>query len=428
MMDSITIDQFHPIVLGNFFFKVSSKILANRLAQIAARIVSPQQFGFIRDRHVEDCIALASDCVNVLHKKCYGGNVAMKIHIYDVLIFCRGMVRNLRKVVHAFRVYGSISGQLVYWNWSAFIFLPGGSSFPRSSLVERFFTLKAHLEVYNFEQFCFHFFVLEDGRWILDDRFRARFPDLCFRIGRIAISPVTDYLVWPHSREGSVSCKAAYSRMFHDIPQVPWWRDILSRYIPLSHSVLSWRLLLDRLPIEDRLCRAALSLVWHSVYDANHLGIGCMRNCVDDLLILRWFGLSGRPSKAPVIRSVVWSPPAPGWIKVNTYGAVLGSPGVGGCGGVFRTYRYFVKACFAVPFGQVFAFEAELLAASLAINYAWNLDLKKAELPSLELVGGAAMISGPRFATDTLNLGKPLKSTAQNTAVGAFASAVVYTA
>ncbi|KAI9161280.1 hypothetical protein LWI28_016006 [Acer negundo] len=32
-------------------------------------------------RHIEDCIALASDCVNVLQKKCYGGNLAMKIDI-----------------------------------------------------------------------------------------------------------------------------------------------------------------------------------------------------------------------------------------------------------------------------------------------------------------------------------------------------------
>ncbi|KAK3193274.1 hypothetical protein Dsin_024584 [Dipteronia sinensis] len=118
---------------------------------------------------------------------------------------------------------------------------------------------------------------------------------------------------------------------------------------------------------------ATLSLVWHSVYDANHLGIGCMRNCVDDLLILRRFGLSGRPGKAPVIMSVGWSPSAPRWIKVNTDGSALGSPGVGGCGGIFRTCRSFVRACFAVPLGQVFAFEAELLTASLAINYAWNL-------------------------------------------------------
>ncbi|KAK3221689.1 hypothetical protein Dsin_008714 [Dipteronia sinensis] len=558
MRDSITIDQFRPIVLGNFLFKFSSKILAGR------------------DRHVEDCIAFTSDCVNVLYKKCYGGNVAMKIdfrkafdtldwkflcrvlrafgfsqtfidwivsilgslklsvlingspagyfgcsrrvrkggplspplfgmaedflsrllsrmvasdqllpissprgfsapthllYAYDVLIFCRGTVRNLRRVVHAFRVYGSISGQLVNWSKSSIFFgssvsparissfqflvgmqigrlpfsylgVPICRGKPRKSvlmpiadkilskfskwkdlaLLNDFLLRKLTWKFINLNNFALTFLrerensqrdvwrdnwlgvpildlvgipdflamhfharvsdFIRDGRWILDDRFPARFPDLCFRIGRIAISPVIDYLVWPHSREGSVSCKAAYSRMFHDIPQVRCCRDVWSRYIPPSRSVLSWRLLLDRLPTEDRLCRfgfqlasrcivcgassesvdhlflkcplatalleavfsvfqrrvstdtwgsffsADLSLVWHSVYDMNHLGIGCMRNCVDDLLILHRFGLSGRPGKAPVFRSVVWSPPAPGWTKLNTDGAALGSPAI----------------------------------------------------------------------------------------------------
>ncbi|KAK3229231.1 hypothetical protein Dsin_001112, partial [Dipteronia sinensis] len=44
-------------------------------------IISPQQFGFIRDWHIEDCIVLDFDCVNVLQKKCYGGNLTMKIDI-----------------------------------------------------------------------------------------------------------------------------------------------------------------------------------------------------------------------------------------------------------------------------------------------------------------------------------------------------------
>ncbi|KAK3230080.1 hypothetical protein Dsin_001961 [Dipteronia sinensis] len=113
-----------------------------------------------------------------------------------------------------------------------------------------------------------------------------------------------------------------------------------------------------------------LSLVWRSVYDANRLGIGCMRKSIDDLVILLRFDLSGRPGKALVIRSVVWSPPALRWIKVNTDGATLGSPCVGGCEGVFWTCWSFVKSCFTVPLGQVFAFEAELFAT---INYAWNL-------------------------------------------------------
>ncbi|KAI9174041.1 hypothetical protein LWI28_010868 [Acer negundo] len=94
------------------------------------------------------------------------------------------------------------------------------------------------------------------------------------------------------------------------------------------------------------------------VSEANRLDIGCMRNCMDDFLILSRSGLLGRLSKAPVIKSVIWSPPAPGWNKVNTDGAVMGSLGFGGCGGIFRNCKAFVKSCFAIPLGQVFAFEA----------------------------------------------------------------------
>ncbi|KAK3222115.1 hypothetical protein Dsin_009140 [Dipteronia sinensis] len=118
--------------------------------------------------------------------------------------------------------------------------------------------------------------------------------------------------------------------------------------------------------------RSALSLVWRAVADANRLEIECMRSYVNDFFSLHRFDLRGRPARAPVIRSVIWSPPAPGWMKVNTDGAALSSPGVGGCGGVFRNCRAFVKGCFAVPLGQVFAFEAQLLAASMAINLAWQ--------------------------------------------------------
>ncbi|KAK3221918.1 hypothetical protein Dsin_008943 [Dipteronia sinensis] len=52
----------------------------------------------------------------------------------DVLIFCRGTVRNLRRVVHAFRVYGSISGQLVNWTKSSIFFRSSVSPAPISSL------------------------------------------------------------------------------------------------------------------------------------------------------------------------------------------------------------------------------------------------------------------------------------------------------
>ncbi|KAK3212710.1 hypothetical protein Dsin_017416 [Dipteronia sinensis] len=171
---------------------------------------------------------------------------------------------------------------------------------------------------------------IHDGRWVLDDSFRAHFPDLCFRIDRIAISPVADSLVWAHSRDGQ-----AMSVSFSDQLQV-------LRKITIHAVVWSVWLARNQWIFESKAMefRSALSLVCRAVSDAN--------------------------------RSVIWSPPAPGWIKVNTDGAALSSPGVGGCGGVFRNYRTFVKGCFTVPFGQVFTFEVELLAASMAINLAWQ--------------------------------------------------------
>ncbi|KAI9154184.1 hypothetical protein LWI28_022333 [Acer negundo] len=118
--------------------------------------------------------------------------------------------------------------------------------------------------------------------------------------------------------------------------------------------------------------RSVLSFVWSVVSKANRLDIGCMLNCMDNLLIFRLFSLRGRPSKAPVIKSVIWSPSAPGWIKVNTDGAAMGSLRVGGCSGIFRNCRVFVKGLFAIPLGQVFAFEVELLVASSTVNFAWK--------------------------------------------------------
>ncbi|KAK3189414.1 hypothetical protein Dsin_028975 [Dipteronia sinensis] len=114
------------------------------------------------------------------------------------------------------------------------------------------------------------------------------------------------------------------------------------------------------------------SLVWRAVSRANRLGIGCMRNCMDYLLILWCFGLRGRPTKTLVIRSVIWSPSTSGWIKVNTDGAALSSLGTEGYRGIFRNCRSFVKGCFDILLGHVFAFEVELLAASMGINFAWK--------------------------------------------------------
>lgn len=79
--DVVSIDQYRPIAMANFKFKVISKVLADRLAVIMPSIVSQEQMGFIHDRNIKDCLCIASEAENLLHNKAYGGNIAMKIDI-----------------------------------------------------------------------------------------------------------------------------------------------------------------------------------------------------------------------------------------------------------------------------------------------------------------------------------------------------------
>lgn len=67
--------------MTNFIFKLIPKILADRIASIAAKIISPTQHGFIKGRRIHHAIGLTSECYNLLHYKSHGGNVGLKIDI-----------------------------------------------------------------------------------------------------------------------------------------------------------------------------------------------------------------------------------------------------------------------------------------------------------------------------------------------------------
>ena len=82
IQDVDSIKDYRPIVVANFKFKIISKILADRLALVAARIISPNQYGFVQGRQIQDCIGIASEAINMLSKKVRGGNVAYKVDIH----------------------------------------------------------------------------------------------------------------------------------------------------------------------------------------------------------------------------------------------------------------------------------------------------------------------------------------------------------
>ena len=82
IQDADSIKSYRPIVVANIKFKIIFKILADRLALVAARIISPNQYAFVQGRQIQDCIGIAYEAINMLFKKVRGGNVAYKVDIH----------------------------------------------------------------------------------------------------------------------------------------------------------------------------------------------------------------------------------------------------------------------------------------------------------------------------------------------------------
>jgi len=53
-----SIKDYKPIFVANFKFMIISKILADRLALVAARIISPNQYGFVHGTQIHDALVL----------------------------------------------------------------------------------------------------------------------------------------------------------------------------------------------------------------------------------------------------------------------------------------------------------------------------------------------------------------------------------
>ncbi|XP_019423314.1 PREDICTED: uncharacterized protein LOC109332721 [Lupinus angustifolius] len=96
------IEDFRPIALANFQFKIITKVLADRLALVAPKIISPQQRGFIKERHIHECICIASEAINLLdHKK------------LSAFGFNRKFTDWIKTILHSAKLSISVNGQSV---------------------------------------------------------------------------------------------------------------------------------------------------------------------------------------------------------------------------------------------------------------------------------------------------------------------------
>lgn len=65
-----SIGLYRPVALANYQFKIITKVMPDRLASVAPKILSENQRGFIKGRNINDCICITSEAINLLDKKC----------------------------------------------------------------------------------------------------------------------------------------------------------------------------------------------------------------------------------------------------------------------------------------------------------------------------------------------------------------------
>jgi hypothetical protein len=66
---STSFGDFRPIALCNLCYKIITKIIANRIRPILSRIISEEQFGFLKGRQIIDAIGTTQECIHNIREK-----------------------------------------------------------------------------------------------------------------------------------------------------------------------------------------------------------------------------------------------------------------------------------------------------------------------------------------------------------------------
>ena len=78
------------------------------------------------------------------------------------------------------------------------------------------------------------------------------------------------------------------------------------------------------------------------------------------------------------MRNVMWSPPPPGFLKLNVDGGAKGKPGPAGCGGVVRDSSSNIRFILSKPLRTKDSIEVEILAIKFGLHFFHNANIQGA--------------------------------------------------
>lgn len=64
----LTVNDYRPISLLNYSLKLLAKLLANRLQVVILRVIHANQYGFLKGRTIQDCLAWAFQFLHICHQ------------------------------------------------------------------------------------------------------------------------------------------------------------------------------------------------------------------------------------------------------------------------------------------------------------------------------------------------------------------------
>ncbi|GAU50480.1 hypothetical protein TSUD_409650 [Trifolium subterraneum] len=203
------------------------------------------------------------------------------------------------------------------------------------------------------------------------------------------------------SDNGLLTLKIAYDFKRPHAPFLPWAKSIWSKDIPPTRSLLVWRVMLDKVPTDDKLiergcnlpsmCSLYVNLHFSSMTDIWQVAENWSPQCkvvinaaLVHILYAIWIArnkvrfkmrsLAGDLQCHGFLLIFPWLPPLSNWVKCNTDGASTNASSA--CGGLFRNsnadflYGFAENPCISS------AFVAELCGAMNAIEIAasknWN--------------------------------------------------------